>query len=47
MNKNKIGSLERATNHGDFEHMRIGEFMGVEQMRIGEFMGVVLRMWER
>ena len=29
MNKNKIGSLDKATNNGDFEQMRIGEFMGV------------------
>ena len=29
MNKNKIGSLEIATNNGDFERMKMGECMKV------------------
>ena len=36
MNKNKIGSLERATNKGDFEQMRIRECMEVVYMKCGE-----------
>ena len=53
MKRNKLVSLERATNNGDFQQMMIGEFMEVvsleratkdrdfEQMMIGEFMEVV------
>ena len=36
MNKNKIGSLERATNNRDFEQMRIREFMEVVCLECGE-----------
>ena len=36
MNKNKIGSLERATNNGDFEQMSNGECMEAVYMECGE-----------
>ena len=36
MNKNKIGSLDRTTNNGNFEQTRIGEFIEDVYLKCGE-----------